>query len=105
MKVEIDLALRQAIPLIPILIGDTEMPKQAQLPSTISQLALRNALKLDWGPDFNSDMDHLIGYLDSIRITKSLGSRPVSDYRLIHDAAAAVLAFLKRECEVLDDTR
>ena len=57
---EIAYALKAQIPVIPILVNNTLMPKPEKLPSDIQGLAFRNALPLDAGIDFHQHVDRLI---------------------------------------------
>ena len=58
-RVEIATALHRNIPVIPILLDGTKIPKSVQLPDNLKKLALRNALDVRHN-SFHSDMDKLI---------------------------------------------
>jgi hypothetical protein len=58
-RIEIEAALKQRLPVIPVLIDRTEMPSKADLPPSLVRLARRNALRVDLGQDF----DHHVGQL------------------------------------------
>jgi hypothetical protein len=68
---EIEAALRKRKPVIPIVIGNTEMPSADQLPLRLKDFAFRNALRIDTGRDFDSHMERLIRSIDAI-----LAARP-----------------------------
>jgi hypothetical protein len=73
---EISTALKQDIPVIPVLLGDTSMPEHAALPSLIQGLAMRQALKLEPGERFSSDFERLMRALPvSGRLKSSLIER------------------------------
>ena len=57
-RIEIAAALKRNIPVIPILVDDTRVPKADQLPDEIKELGLHNALNVrqDY---FHSDMEKL----------------------------------------------
>jgi TIR domain len=57
---EIAYALKAQIPVIPVLVNNTQMPKPERLPYDIQGLAFRNALPLDAGIDFHQHVDRLI---------------------------------------------
>ena len=57
-----------AIPVIPVLVGRRSMPSADELPSTLVELAYRNAVQVDIGRDFHSHMDRLIRGLDEQQI-------------------------------------
>jgi ketosteroid isomerase-like protein len=59
-RLEIAGALQRGIPVIPILVDDTPMPKADSLPNEISAFAFRNALVLDTGIDFHHHADRLV---------------------------------------------
>lgn len=71
-RLEIEYALKRGIPVIPLLINNTQMPKADKLPVDIEQLVFRNALPLDSGIDFHGHTDRLIngifGLVDLERI-------------------------------------
>ncbi len=67
-RLEIEYALKAGIPVIPLLINTTPMPKPEKLPRDIELLAFRNALPLDSGLDFHQHLDRVIagarGFID-----------------------------------------
>jgi hypothetical protein len=65
-RLEVEKALERAIPTIPELVGDAEMPTAHQLPTTIARLANLQALQVS-DIRFHEDVDHLISVLDGIQ--------------------------------------
>jgi hypothetical protein len=59
-RIEVELALQQNLPVIPVLIGRTPMPSEAELPKSLSPLAYLTALDIDQGRDFDHHVDRLI---------------------------------------------
>jgi len=59
-RLEIAVTLERDIPLIPVLVDDTQMPAADALPMEIEALAFRNAMELDSGIDFHHHSDRLI---------------------------------------------
>jgi formylglycine-generating enzyme required for sulfatase activity len=59
LRIEIATALQRDIPVIPILLDGARMPKAAQLPKDLEELAVRNGLDIRHA-SFRSDMDRLI---------------------------------------------
>jgi DnaJ-like protein/TIR domain-containing protein len=59
-RIEIETALKQDIPVVPVLIGRASMPKPQSLPSSLQPFAFRQAVELDPGRDFNVHMGRLI---------------------------------------------
>jgi hypothetical protein len=62
---EIATALGHDILVIPVLLGNTSMPQPSDLPPRIQSLARRNALRLEPGERFSSDVERLIQALPS----------------------------------------
>jgi len=56
-RLEIAYALQRNLPIIPILVGNTRMPRADELPKDIEGLAFRNGLSLDIGIDFHHHAD------------------------------------------------
>src|SRR5262249_6480318 len=54
-RIEIGTALKRGIPVIPILLEGTQIPKADQLPDDLKELALRNGLDVRHA-SFNEDM-------------------------------------------------
>ncbi|TVO76926.1 TIR domain-containing protein [Sedimenticola selenatireducens] len=59
-KVEIETALKQQIPIIPVLVKNATNPDEAQLPNSIKLLAFRNAIPIPAEPYFHNGVDRLI---------------------------------------------
>ena len=59
-RLEIAYALERGIPVIPVLVNNTPMPRPEKLPQEIEGLAFRNAVTLDTGIDFHHHADRLI---------------------------------------------
>lgn len=70
---EIESALRRAIPVVPVLVGGSSMPRSQDMPEPLRELAYRNAAVVRSGPDFRSDTDRLVEAL------KRLGPRAELD--------------------------
>jgi hypothetical protein len=65
---EIEIGLEIGTNVIPILVGDAQMPKDDELPPTIQRLPNKNWAKLRYGSKFDDDMVRLI---NKIRETPS----------------------------------
>src|SRR5579862_4367431 len=65
-RVEIETALKKGIPVIPVLIDRTPMPKPTELPEGLSAFAFRNAADIDSGRDFQAHMDRLLRSMDRL---------------------------------------
>ncbi len=74
-RVELETAMALDIPIIPILIGQTSMPRPSELPASLEAFAYRNAGRVDVGRDFHAHMDRIIDHLDKgIRMKPSVES-------------------------------
>jgi formylglycine-generating enzyme required for sulfatase activity len=62
-RIEIESALKRAIPLIPVLVRGASIPPAEQLPKSIKELPYRHGLAIRSGRDFHRDMDLLIAHL------------------------------------------
>ena len=59
-RIEVETALQQQLPVIPVLVGNAQMPSVAELPDSIKPLASRNAIRVDAGQDFENHIGRLI---------------------------------------------
>lgn len=60
LRVEIELALKRDILVIPVLVRGASMPDEESLPQSLHSLAYRNGIPVRPDPDFNIDLDRLI---------------------------------------------
>jgi formylglycine-generating enzyme required for sulfatase activity len=65
-RIEIEIALKGGIPVVPVLVGGVSMPREDQLPWVLKELAFRNAATVDPGRDFHIHVDRLIRDLDHL---------------------------------------
>lgn len=64
-RVEIECAFRQKLPVIPLLVGHaTRQPREIDLPKSIKQLAFCSSLTLDPGRDFDTHVTRLVGDIE-----------------------------------------
>jgi hypothetical protein len=59
-RIEIEIALRQGVPIIPVLVGGARMPSADQVPDSIRSLLFRHGCRVDPGEDFDHHADRLI---------------------------------------------
>jgi uncharacterized protein YegL len=64
-RLEIEAALKRGIPVIPVLLGDTPLPRPDELPERLHELSHRNAVVIRSDPDFDYDMDRLVRAIES----------------------------------------
>jgi hypothetical protein len=65
-RLEIETALNRDIPVIPLLVGNAQIPKAEALPSGLQPLAYRNSATARADPDFDPDMARLIANLETV---------------------------------------
>jgi hypothetical protein len=65
-RIEIEYALKRKIPVVPVLIDRTPMPRAEDLPASIRDLAYRHAAIVDSQLDFNSHIERLIRQIDQL---------------------------------------
>ena len=66
---EVQIGLRRNIPVIPLLVRDAPMPREADLPFRLKPLADKAATVIRPDPNFHSDVDELI-----VKIRQTLNS-------------------------------
>lgn len=62
-RLEVEAALRQGLPVIPVLVGGARTPAPDELPDTLQPLAYRHGLAVRPDPDFNADVERLLSAL------------------------------------------
>jgi hypothetical protein len=72
-RIEIETALDQQKPLIPVLVGGATMPKSSALPESLQRLCFLNAAEIDDGRDFHQHVDRLIRAMDRLLTEAKLG--------------------------------
>jgi hypothetical protein len=65
-RIEIEAALGKKIPLIPVLIDQTPLPRPNELPEALREFAYRQATNINTGVDFQTQMDRLIRAIDQL---------------------------------------
>jgi TIR domain len=90
-RVEIATALQRDIPVIPILLDGTRMPKQMGLPTDLQPLAERNGLDLRHA-SFHADMDKLVRGLKGAPLAANTADPLVATPTLILTAETVIAA-------------
>jgi hypothetical protein len=96
---EIEAAIANQIPLLPILIGNTPMPDVDELPASISAIASQNAVTVGVLLDFHSHMQLLLPKIESILGGLAATSIGHSDPELIRRACEGIIEWLKKKAE------
>jgi hypothetical protein len=65
-RIELEIALGRAIPLVPVLVSGAKMPEPSELPASIREFSFRNAADVASGRDFHQHMERLIHSLDRV---------------------------------------
>ena len=69
-RVEIEIALRRGIPVVPLLVRGAGIPSPEQLPESLQELAFRQGVQIRPNPDFHTDMDRLIRSLEKLSVSR-----------------------------------
>jgi TIR domain len=65
-RVEVETALRNGMPVVPVLVEGAAMPNAEQLPDSLKELVYRNGLEVDSGRDFDQHIERLIRSMEPI---------------------------------------
>jgi hypothetical protein len=71
-RMEIATALEKKVPVIPLLIDGTRMPKPSDLPEDLRAFAFRQAVSIDTGIDFRVHMKRLTKSIDRLLARKGM---------------------------------
>jgi len=63
-RTEIEVALKNGVTVIPVLVARAKMPEESKLPATLADLAFRNAAEARSGPDFHHQVDRLVQQIE-----------------------------------------
>ena len=63
LRIEVEHALQRNIPVIPVLVHGAKLPAKEELPDTLAELSLFQAIELKSGSEFRRDMAHLIKWM------------------------------------------
>ena len=94
-RIEIEAAIGRSIPVVPVLIDDTEMPSANDLPEPLQPLAFRNAAELRAGRDLNHHLDLLLRGLQQHLAPGTTRSDPPELKPPPHEPAATGTATLR----------
>jgi hypothetical protein len=65
-RIEIETALKNGVPVVPILVAGAKMPAPDELPDSIKKFSFLNAATIDVGRDFDVHTARLIDQLDQV---------------------------------------
>ena len=93
-RIELETALVNDIPVVPVLIERTPVPKPESLPDTLKPLAFRHACEVAAGRDFHVHMQRLLAAMDAILGRRKRPSKPFLALVALGMVAAAAMAYL-----------
>jgi hypothetical protein len=94
-RLEIEAALENRVPILPVLIGNTVMPDPDDLPASMAALAFQNAVTVGVSHDFDTHMQALLPTVETMLGKLARQSIVTADPDVIHRACGAVIACLK----------
>ena len=65
-RLEVEIALRAGMPVVPVLVSHAAMPQASDLPASLQKLVARNGIAVRPDPDFNNDIARLISGIDHL---------------------------------------
>jgi hypothetical protein len=68
-RLELEAALTNGIPVIPLLVGDSDLPKSQELPKSLREMLFLNAARLRTGQDFTDHSNRLISDIERLVAT------------------------------------
>lgn len=69
-RIEVETALQNGIPVIPVLVNGAQMPEPSDLPESLKKFAFLNAATVDIGRDFHVHMERLILGIDAVAASR-----------------------------------
>jgi pimeloyl-ACP methyl ester carboxylesterase len=70
-RIELEIALRRGLPIVPVLANRAIMPQAEDLPDSLREFTFRNAAEVDAGRDFDQQIGRLINSMDRLLASKS----------------------------------
>jgi hypothetical protein len=99
-RMEIETAFANQIPVLPVLIGNTPMPDVNALPTSISAVASQNAVTVGVSLDFHTHMQLLLPKIESILGALTATSIGATDPHLIDRASNGVIDYLRARAQL-----
>jgi hypothetical protein len=66
-EMEIEIAFKLGVPILPILVDDAEMPNEVLLPKSIDEFASLNAAQVHSGRSFEADIRAVLEKVEAFR--------------------------------------
>jgi hypothetical protein len=99
-RIEIEAAIASRIPVLPVLIGTTPMPRPDELPPSISSITLQNAAVVGVSRDFHAHMQSLLVKIEAILGRMATQSVVTSNSEIVHWACTGIMTFLRERSAV-----
>jgi len=101
-RMELEAAVTNHIPVLPVLIGNTPMPDPEKLPKSIATIALQNAVTVGVLQDFNTHMQLLLPKIESILGTLAPQNVVSADPYVIERACNGTIRYLRDTFDLTD---
>ena len=92
---EIETALVNGIPVLPVLIGNTPMPDRDTLPDAIAAIATQNAVTVGVLHNFHSHMQSLLPKIESILGAMAVESEATANPQIVQLACRGIVDYLR----------
>ncbi|NOY00283.1 MAG: FHA domain-containing protein [Verrucomicrobia bacterium] len=99
-RIEIESAIENNIPIIPLLVKGMHMPNETELPDSLKRLAFYNGIPVRIDPDFHRDMDTLIAGLEQMGFQR-LSKNPDDERSNLPDEISAYLLHSEKTIPIL----
>ena len=96
-RMELELAFANEIPILPVLIGTTPMPNPEELPESITPLSSQNALTVDVLQGFDAHMRGLLGELERLLGELVPTSTATNSPTVVRDVCNLLMDYLSGE--------
>lgn len=93
-RTEIELALANQVPILPVMIGNTPVPAPDDLPESIAALAYQNVTWVGVSQDFHTHMQMLLPKIEAILGKLATQSKVMADARIIEVSCEVICRFL-----------
>jgi hypothetical protein len=97
---EVETAVANNIPVLPVLIGAAPMPDADTLPASIASLAYQNASTVGVSRDFDTHMQALVPKIEAILGRLSNQSVVTTDPHVVSRACNGVVCFIKDQIDL-----
>jgi hypothetical protein len=93
-RMEIETALANGVPVLPVLIGNTPMPGREELPESIAAITAQNAVTVGVLHNFQTHMQLLLPKIEAILGAMATHSAVTSNIRIVQCACHGIVNYL-----------